>query len=371
VVSRLTSESPDLQHSIAVLGAGAVGGYLGAKLALANPDLHLTLIARPAVAEAIRAHGLIIHEEPQDLIAHPQAITSTSEAGRVDAALLTVRTYDVAAAIPDLALLVGDSGKIVAFQNGVGTEEELARHFGRDRVVIATLTVSEGMEEPGIITCYSRGGGVALASMDESAVPVWLVAAFAATGLPTIVVDDYRRLRWSKLLLNMLGAATSAILDMDVGTITADPRLFRLEQLAFREAARVMDGQGIRPIDLPGYPVPLARRVMWLPRSLAQRFLGRRVAAARGGRSPGMRADLRRDKTEVATFNGAVVNAGKRLGISTPINTALTALTLDLACHPEHRDDLRGRPDGLLNYIDLQGATIGRGVTRRGSKDDD
>jgi 2-dehydropantoate 2-reductase len=343
----------DPGRSIAILGAGAVGGYLGAKLTSADPNLRATLIARPAVVEAVRTRGLCVHEAAGELVARPRATASAAEAGLVDAALLTVRTYDVASAMPDLERLVADTGLVMAFQNGVGTEEDLAARFGRDRVIAATLTVSAGMEEPGVITRYSRAGGVALATMDGSPVPRWVVTMFAATGLPAAVVDDYRALRWSKLLLNMIGAATTAILDVDIGEVMADPRLFRLEQLAFREAERVMRAQGVRTVNLPGYRVPLAAALMRLPRPLAQRLLGRRIAAARSGRSPGMRADIYRGKTEVAAFNGAIVDAGSRLGIAAPVNRALTELTLEVAADPQRREVFRGEPSALLSYVEL------------------
>lgn len=342
-------------RSAVVLGAGAVGGYLGARLSRADSCVSVTLIGRPHVVEAIRARGLLVREMTDTVITHPIAVSSLEAVATADMVLLTVRTYDVVPAISQIEQLIGDRGVALAFQNGVGTEEVLARELGRERVLAATLTVSEGMENPGEITRYSRGGGVALASMDGEEVPGWIVDAFAATGLTTIVVQDYRSLRWSKLLLNMLGAATTAILDSDVGVVMADPELFRLEQKAFREAGRVMDALRIRTVKLPGYPVPLARSVMRLPRPLAQRLLGRKIASARSGRSPGMRADLKRGKTEAREFNGGIAAAGAEAGIATPVNAALADLTVRLAEHPEERKRFSGNPAALLGYMRIRG----------------
>ncbi|MDQ2745005.1 MAG: 2-dehydropantoate 2-reductase [Chloroflexota bacterium] len=347
------------KRSIVIFGAGAVGGYLGAKLgADAAATADLTLLGRARTAQAVAEHGLILHELDRDQVTHPRIVTSVEALPPCDLILLAVRTYDVVGSIDDLRMLLGKHGLVLALQNGVGSEEELARALGHHRVLPGTLTVSAGMEQPGSITRYSHAGGLALSTMDGRSVPSWLVELLSATGLPTITVADYRSLRWSKLLLNMLGAATSAILDMDIGSIMSDRRLFRIEQLAFREATRLMRAEGIGAAGLPGYAVPQARLAMRLPRSLAQATLGRRIAQARGGRSPGMRADMMRGKTEIAAFNGAAVQAGRQHHIPTPVNAALTDLVLDLATHPERRDQYRDHPEALVAYLGSRGVRV-------------
>ena len=347
------------RRSVVVFGTGAVGGYLGGKLAAGTSrTVDLTLLGRAHTANAIAEHGLMLHELDQDEVTHPPIVTSVDGLPPCDLVLLAVRTYDVAYSIGDVRALLGEQGLVLALQNGVGTEEELARALGRHRVLAGTLTASVGMEQPGSITRYSHAGGVSLATMDGRAVPSWIVELMSATGLPTTTIADYRSLRWSKLLLNMLGAATSASLDIDIGHIMNDQRLFRTEQLAFREATRIMRAEGIDSVALPDYAVPQARLAMRLPRSLAQVTLGRRIAQARAGRSPGMRADMSRGKTEVDSFNGAVVRAGQRYGIPTPVNAALTELVLDLAAHPQRREQYRSNPEALIAYLGRRGVRV-------------
>jgi len=347
------------KRSVVVFGAGTVGGYLGGKLgASAASTVDLTLLGRTRTAHAIAEHGLILHELDHDQVTHPRIVTSVEGLPSCDLVLLTVRTYDVAGSIDDVRALLGEQGLVLALQNGVGSEEELAQALGRHRVLPGTLTVSAGMEQPGSITRYSKAGGLALSTMGGRSVPPWVVELLSATGLPTTTVADYRSLRWSKLLLNMLGAATSAILDIDIARIMNDQRLFRIEQLAFREATLVMRAEAIVAVELPGYAVPQARLAMRLPRSLAQVTLGRRIAQARGGRSPGMRADLMRGKTEVGAFNGAVVRAGQPHNIPTPVNAALTELVLDLAAHPDRREQYRGHPEALIAYVGSRGVSV-------------
>lgn len=337
------------ERAVTIYGAGAVGCYLGGKLA-GSRSARITLIGRQRLREAVHGHGLIVREGEHTAVYTVPVETSAAAVPPANLLLLGVRTYDIGAAIPDLTRLLESGGLLVAMQNGVGTEEDLAG-LGRDRVLAGTLTVSVGMPEPGEISRYSRGGGIALATMTGAPVPSWVVQTFAATGLPTVTVQDYRSLRWSKLLLNMLGAAQSAILDMDIEPLITDPRLFGVEQLAFREAASVMDALGIPAVALPGYPVPSARLIMRLPRPMAYRLLAGRISRSRGGHSPTMRADMARGKTEVAALNGAVVKAAGGTGVSAPINQALTDLTEFLAAHPERRELFRGNPERLLAYL--------------------
>jgi len=146
--------------------------------------------------------------------------------------------------------------------------------------------------------------------------------------------------------------------DIDMADIVANPQLFRIEQLAFREATRVMDRRGIRTSSLPGYPVALARKAMRLPGPLAQRLIGPRMARARSGRSPTMRADIKRGKTEVRWLNGAVVDSGRAQNVRTPVNAALTQLTEELTRNAAERDAYSDRPDRLVSYMQSHGVNV-------------
>jgi 2-dehydropantoate 2-reductase len=250
-----------------------------------------------------------------------------------------------------MSALLGESGLVLAMQNGVGSEEMLGRAFGRERVLVGTTTVSVGMDEPGVVTRNSRSGGVGLATMSGNPVPAWIPQLFRTAELPTVLVEDYRSLRWSKLLLNMLGAVACAVLDVDMPQVVSHASLFRIEQLAFREAGRVMDARRISSVSLPGYPVPVVRLIMRLPRSLAQYILAPRLKGARGGRPPTMRADLARGRTEVAYLNGAVTREASELGLPAPVNGALTWLAEELTRYPERRATFHGHPERLIAYM--------------------
>lgn len=344
--------------SVVIYGAGAVGGYLGGNLALANPDLTVRLIARPPTVKAINDSGLILRRGDAEQTARVQAAESALGIPPCDLVILGVRAYDVERSVEDVRRLIGDRGLVLAMQNGVGSEEVLSTRLGPERVLAGTLTARVGTEAPGTVVRHSRSGGVALASLGGGSIPLWILEAFQSTRLPTVSIDDYRSLRWSKLLLNMLGAPISAILDVDMPDLVRNDDLFRLERRAFLEAVRVMNAQRIRAVNLPGYPVPLARLAMRLPLPAARRTIGRRLTGARGGQSPAMRTEMDRGKTEIAYLNGAVAAAAQELGLQAPVNAALTELVETLSSDQRQRERFRGQPGTLSEWLAQRGTNV-------------
>ena len=119
-------------------------------------------------------------------------------------------------------------------------------------------------------------------------------------------------MKWSKMLTNLVGNATSAILDLTPAQIFNHPDLFNIEIQQLRETLAVMRAQGLQPINLPGVPVKLLalaaeRMPGWIARPLLQRAVGR----GRGSKMPSFHIDLHsgRGKSEVDYLNGAVVKS--------------------------------------------------------------
>src|SRR5205823_13195165 len=132
------------------------------------------------------------------------------------------------------------------------------------------LPVPGSLGEWGVVVRHPRRGGVALAPVSPEVNVAPLVRKLGEAGFPASRDADYRAMKWSKLLLNLLVNAQSAIVDLPPAQVVADPELFRYERLAFLEAATVMDRMHVATVSLPGYPVPWLRRFMALPAFLAQ-----------------------------------------------------------------------------------------------------
>jgi 2-dehydropantoate 2-reductase len=156
-------------------------------------------------------------------------------------------------------------------------------------------------------------------------------------------------MKWSKVPTNIVANASSAILEWTARAVMAHPGLYQLEMEALREAFRVMRRAGHAPVDLPGVPVRLLERAVFLPAWFSRPWLGRAVAGGRGDKLPSFHRDLGRGRSEVHWLNGAVVRQGETLNVATPANRVLMSSLLERV---EGRSDTaawRNRPDTLVD----------------------
>jgi 2-dehydropantoate 2-reductase len=330
-------------------GAGAVGSLLGARLAQAGAEV--TLVGRPAHVEAVAKGGVRMVDagkvSNQSVLA---ARPSVAEAGGpFDYVFLTVKGYDTMDALDQLHPVLQPGTILGSFQNGVGNEEAIAAALPEQALVAGSLTTPVSLDEPGTIQLHSRRGGVALSPVSPEVNVAPLVRTLGDAGFRARRYPDFRAMKWSKLLFNILGNAQSAILDLPPSHVFSDSELFRYERAAFKEAVMVMDRMRLAVVSLPGLPAPMLRRAMSLPPLLAQMLLEPRLGGARGTKMPSLWWDLSRGKThtEAAYLNGAVVDAGRRYDVATPINSVLWAILEKSTKLPSEWERYRRQPDRL------------------------
>lgn len=347
---------------ILIIGAGAIGCFVGGKLASAGHAVKL--VGRPGTTAALQSRGLELHaaDGAVERIPSVSAVSSLREAfpDSYDLAILAVKSYDTETVLDELApaeaLL---PAAILSLQNGVGNEEQIATRFGPQRVLAGTITAPVEVKEPGVVQVTKSTFAVGLADFHgDSADPKSnsLSSSFSSAGLPAKVYNDAYSMKWSKLLMNMIGNATSAILAEPPAVTFADPRIADLEIDALREALRVMAAAGIRPLNVEKYPLrTLAPLLRFGPRPLLRSALHRGVGGARGGKMPSLFLDLESGKrgSEVAWYNGAIVRKGVEVGVETPANCLLTETVQKLAAERGLRAGWRG------NYEQLAAAARG------------
>jgi 2-dehydropantoate 2-reductase len=245
-------------------------------------------------------------------------------------------------------------------QNGIGAEEIAAEVRAAAPRLACSMTASISLTPKDEVYWLSRGG-IGLAAMNPAAEPMvrQLVADFARAGLRSAELRDFRSMKWSKVLVNMLANATGAILDMDAGPIYRNPRLFDVERTQIREGLAVMKKLGLHPVSIPGAPVPWLVRAMGLPAWLGRPILTRAVGGARGDKLPSLRLHVRSaatgrpaaEPTEAAWLYGAVARFGEQLGVATPVNARLATLVDEVAMNPERREWFRGHPERVLAEV--------------------
>jgi 2-dehydropantoate 2-reductase len=336
-----------------VFGAGAIGTYLGGSLVGAGHEA--IFIDTPSTAARLRQKGLALENRGRTITLPPSGFVSSwpeaSRLGSYDTGIFALKSYDTQDAIEQLSPYLRELPPLICVQNGVDNEPALAAALGETRVIDGTVTSAIGRPSPDrIVVTKSRGVGLA----SNHALSQQLAAAFAAAGLSPRLYINAPAMKWSKLMTNLMANATSAILDMLPEEIFRDARLFGVELEMLRECLHVMRAMRLPVVDLPRTPVrALAFAVEHLPFTVAQAVLSRVVGGGRGGKMPSFFLDLQsaRGRTEVNWLNGAVVRAGARVGISTPVNSVLTVTLTQLAEDGRRREEYRREPEALLAAI--------------------
>ncbi len=336
---------------VLIVGAGAIGSLVGHGLARVGHEV--TLVGRQPYVAAVRARGLGLEDGGGVTRMDARAVTSVLDVADepFDLVLLTVKAYDAAQAAAQVEPLARRGVPILVLQNGVGGEEAVAEVVGETTILSAVITLSVRVLEPGLVSQATTRGGIGLAPTLPSQSIAELDEMFQEAGFGTSVYRDYRAMKWTKLLLNIIANASPAILDMPPDEVFADDRLFALEQVAFREAVAVMRGLGLRPVSLPGYPVPLfAWAICSLPAWLLGPILRKVIVRGRGGKMPSLHIDLSRGKgkSEVEYLNGAVVRCAQELGLDVPVNRALHAVLMGIVKGEIAWEEYRGQPERLL-----------------------
>jgi 2-dehydropantoate 2-reductase len=324
--------------SVLVFGAGAIGTYVGGSLALAGH--HVTFLEKPSLAAELCARGLRLdlsidknRGALEPLIVHPgsfecySSLRDALEHGAFDVAVFAMKSFDTAPALQEIEPFAAEMPPVLCLQNGVDNEPLILALLGADRVIAGTLTGSIVRRAAGdIVLEKARGIGIAAGHpLTER-----LASALNSASLNAHLYPRPAEMKWSKLLANLPGSATSAIVDMSPGDVFSHPALYALEMHMAHEALAVMAAQGIHPVDLPKIPVRALAFALRLPPFLARPLMKKVVGGGRGGKMPSFHIDLHagRRQSEVEWLQGAVVHYGEKFGVPTPVNRLLTQTLL-------------------------------------------
>lgn len=345
--------------NILIVGAGAIGCYLGAFLSHGGHTVTLVGRARyagPINADGLRLTGALADTDPRHAAA--RMVTTIDDAmaagATYGAALLTLKLYDLPPVLEALKPYQRRLGRTLTFQNGLGAEALAAEALGRRHVIAGTVTTPVSWVNGNTLRIEQPGRGVGVAPLESGwSIQEWS-DLFANAGINTIGYGEYEAMKWTKVLVNIIANATSAITGWTPEQIYADDALFDLERAQLDETVAVMAALDIPVVPLPGLDVP---RLSWamanLPRFLFKPLLTRHVVRARGENMPSFYRDLaaRKDQSEVVYYNGAIARYGWQRGIPTPVNTTLTEVLLRLVRGEVGTSRFRNRPTALLDAV--------------------
>jgi 2-dehydropantoate 2-reductase len=288
---------------VAVMGAGAVGCFYGGMLARAGH--RVTLIGRPAHVQAVQAHGLRLQTLNFDETVPLAASTEASAVAGADVVLFAVKSPDTEQAGQQMRAHLKPGALVLCLQNGVDNAERLRAVLPGVAVAAAVVYVATEMAGPGHLRHHGRGELV----IEPSPLSAELAQALAAAGVPTEVSDNVRGALWAKLILNCAYNALSAVGRIAYGELVQRPGVLAVMRDVVAECRAVAAADGVT---LPGDVDAAVRRI-------AETMPTQYSSTAQ---------DLMRGKpSEIDHLNGYVVQRGAAMGVHTPANQVLWAVT--------------------------------------------
>jgi 2-dehydropantoate 2-reductase len=299
---------------IAVMAAGAVGGYFGARLQAAGHEVFF--IARGANRDAIAKNGLVVDSVNGDL--HLKKVNVTDDpktVGPVDTVLFAVKLWDTEKAAELTRPMLGPNTRVITLQNGIDSYERIAPIVGAERAIPGVTYVITVIERPGVIKQTSQIQRIVCGPYDgraDAPLAAFVEAAKAAK-IDIAVSDNIARERWQKFILLAASSGATAITRSTMGPILADPDMRALFRNLLSEAFAVARAKGVAVED------GLVDNIL----AMADRSFPHDMKAS-------MANDLDRgNRLELDWLAGAVCKLGRELKVPTPVNdTVYAALKL-------------------------------------------
>jgi len=316
---------------VAIFGAGAIGGLMGAKLAQAGADV--TFIARGPHLAAMQANGVTLLHGEERTVVHPRCTADPVEAGVQDYVIVTLKAHGLPGAAPQIAKMMGPDSALVTGINGVpywyfyGLDSEYRDRrvesvdpggnlwdvLPPSRAIGCVVYPAAEVTEPGVIT-HTYGDRFTLGEPDGSRSPriealskLLIAAGFKAPIRPRIRDEIWVKL-WGNMAFNPISALTTSTLDR----ITGDAELRALTRAMMLEGRAVAEALGVR------FAIDVEKRIDG--------------AAEVGEHKTSMLQDLERGRPmEIDALLGAVVELGEMTGQKMPVSRAVLALVRERA----------------------------------------
>lgn len=291
-----------------IMGAGAVGGYFGAKLAKAGNSVYL--VARGAHLDAIQRFGLRVTGTIGDYVAHLQANSDPAAFGITpDMIIMGVKSMDTAGAVEQLSPVMGPNTQILAIQNGIGNYPLMAEAFGAHRVIRGYCRVGSEIVEPGHIH-QSAFGEIVFGEEDGSmserikAIDELLSRADIKSKPSTSIVEDV----WKKFAWNVMFNMTTGLTGVTVDRLFANPESEAILFKLFGEVAQAASFHGVTLTEANYKAITDPMRGMT------------------GYKTSTMQDRVKGKALEVDIFLGYLSEQGKTHGFATPVADVLRGM---------------------------------------------
>jgi 2-dehydropantoate 2-reductase len=292
---------------VAVVGAGAVGGYFGGLLARAGAPV--IFIGRPAFADAVKQNGLFLDTVQFQERVKVEASTDLAAARGAEIVLFCVKTTDTAETARALATVLSKDAVIISMQNGVDNAQQIEAASGM-KALPAAVYVAASVPAPGKVKHVGRGD---LVLGPHNEVTERVAAVFTRGKVPCRISENLAGELWTKLVWNCALNAVSALGKVTYGEILASADAKQLLETTVYEVLTVARASGIQPAGLEDPKAALAGAYK----------VAESMAATRSSTSQDM---MRGKKTEIDSLNGFIVRRARELNVPAPVNHALFTL---------------------------------------------
>jgi len=292
---------------IAIIGAGGVGGYFGARLQQAGAEVGF--VARGAHLEVLRRDGLKVESPLGDIhLPRVNATDNAADLGQADIVWLAVKLWDTESAIRSMKSVVGPGTGIISFQNGVQKDDVLRQAFGDKAVMGGVGYIAANIDRPGVIKHTGTMQRLIFGEYDgsRSARAEALLDACTRGGINAELSDDIRRAIWEKFVFLVGLSGSTTTMRATIGPIRSNPRTRAFLFDLMRETVAVGRALGV------ALPSDYADQRLTFVDSLPDTM------------TSSMHHDLNgRKRLEVSWLSGSVVQLGDRTGLPTPMNRAV------------------------------------------------
>ena len=288
--------------TIAILGIGGVGGYLGGKLLLSKKDEKVVFISRGKQLKKIKKDGLKLIDEDNEYIIKPDIATDDpKELGVFDLVLICVKSYDLKDALESLKDNISDKTVLLPLLNGVEHDKEVKEVYPNAKVLNGCIYILSNIKDIGVIKKY---GGVfnLIYGSDEYDLAQfkWIKELFDRAGLRNKLTPDIELETWKKYLLIAAYASMTSYYEKPLGYI-AKEKIDELEKVLF-EIKSVADKKGVN-----------------IEREVIEKILKRVVTLPYESKTS-MQLDFEKGKkTELEALCGYIAKEAKKFDISVPI----------------------------------------------------
>ena len=289
---------------IAIFGTGGAGSRFGAQLASAGEDV--VFIARGEHLRAMQTKGLRLETPEDDILIHPaESSDDPAHVGKVDLVVLGVKTWQVKEAARAMKPMIGQETFVLPLQNGIEAATQLTEVLGAERVVGGLCGTLSRIEAPGHIRSIGRVHFVRFGELENapSKRTIELRKVFQRAGVDVEVPSDINAALWEKFLFVVSFGGVGAVTRSPIGVTRTLPETRQMLENCMHEIYAVARGHQISLSD------GVIERTMEFVDSL----------------DPSGTASLQRDiadgrPSELEAWNGAVVRAGKEVGVATPLH---------------------------------------------------